>query len=141
MVDLDRGGFFRPIYNGYLGPSIGWVRVFTPNSSMPVSAPGTYIADLSSNYIPVNSTAGPVTIILPPAMQPAVGAGAVPGPFTGTPVRVVDVGGQANAHPITIMPQAGETIMGLASIQITANFGGYTLAPNSAAHMWSSISP
>jgi hypothetical protein len=141
MVDLDRGGFFRPTYNGFLGPSIGWVRVFAPNSSMPVIGPGSFLIDLSVNYVPCNSTAGPVTIMLPPATQPAAGAGAVPGPFTGTPVRIVDVGGQATAHPITIIPQAGETIMGLASVQITVNFGGYTFAPNSSAHMWNSISP
>jgi hypothetical protein len=141
MVDLDRSGYFRPTYKGYLGPSIGWTSVFTPNSSISITQPGTYTVDLSTNYVAVNSTAGPVTVILPPATQPAVGAIAIPGPFTTTPVRVVDVGGQAALHPITITPQPGETIMGLASIQINVNFGGYNLAPNSSAHMWNSISP
>jgi hypothetical protein len=31
--------------------------------------------------------------------------------------------------------------MGLASIQITSNYGGFTLAPNSALRKWNSISP
>jgi hypothetical protein len=139
-LDLDRGGFFRPTYSGYLGPTVGWVPVFTPNSSLSITVPGTYQVDLSTNYVAVNST-GAVTVVLPPATQPAVGAIAIPGPFTSTPVRVVDTGGQAASHPITIVPQAGETIMGLASIQITVAYGGFNLAPNSATHMWTSISP
>jgi hypothetical protein len=141
MLDLDRGGFFRPVYKVQLGPTIGPVEVFTANSSMPISTPGTFSIDLSTNYVPVSSTTGSVTVVLPPATQSAAGAIAIPGPAARTAIRVVDVGGQASTHPITIMPQPGETIMGLASIQINTNFGGYNLAPNSGAHMWNSISP
>jgi hypothetical protein len=49
------------------------------------------------------------------------------------------VGGNAAANPITINPSAGDTIMGLASIQITSAFGGFVLTPNPTARTWNSI--
>jgi hypothetical protein len=109
-------------------------------SSFAITAGGTYNIDLSTTYVTVNTT-GAVTIILPAALNPLAGVGAIPGPFVDAPVVIVDVGGNAQAHPITIQPAAGDTIMGLASIQITVNYGGYTLAPNSVTREWNSISP
>jgi hypothetical protein len=62
---------------------------------------------------------GAVTIQLPPA-----------GSRGGVPTSIIDRGGFAVAHPITILPSGAETIMGLASIMLTSNFGGVTLWPD-----------
>jgi hypothetical protein len=141
MADLDQGGTPRAWYKRYLGPSIGWINAPAEISSIqPITAGGTYTIDLSITYVPVNTT-GSVTIILPPATNPAAGVGAVPGPFAEAPIVIVDISGNAQAHPITIQPAAGETIMGLPSITISTNYGGYTLAPNSTQRTWNSISP
>jgi hypothetical protein len=141
QTDLDQGGTTRQWIRQFLGPSVGWVYAPSTNQ-FPITAGGTYIIDPSTNYIPVNTT-GAVTIILPSAADPsyAGASGAQPGLFVNPPIVIVDTGGNAGAHPITIQPHAGETIMGLASIQITVNYGGYTLAPNSAQKTWNSISP
>jgi hypothetical protein len=57
-------------------------------------------------------------------------------------VTIVDIGGFAQAHPITIKPASGaENIMSLASILLQTNFGGYTLTPSNAQKGWTSISP
>jgi hypothetical protein len=140
MADLDQGGIPRQWGRTYLGPSIGWIVTPAKASSFTITAAGTYNIDLSTTYVQVNST-GAVTIVLPSALNPLAGVGAVPGPFADLPVVIADVGGNAQAHPITIQPSAGDTIMGLASIQITVNYGGYTLSPNSANRIWNSISP
>jgi len=141
MADLDQGGTPRTWARTFLGPSIGWITTPAQTSAiLTVTAAGTYTIDLSTTYVPINST-GAVTIILPTALNPPAGVGAVPGPFADVPIVIVDVGGNAQAHPITIQPAVGDTIMGLASIQITVNYGGYTLAPNSALRTWNSISP
>jgi hypothetical protein len=59
--------------------------------------------------------------------------------FIKNPIKVIDVGGNAAANPITINANAGDTIMGLASIQITSNYGGFQLTPNPTARTWNSI--
>jgi hypothetical protein len=141
MVDLDQGGIPRAWYKRYLGPSIGWINAPAEiSSTLPITAAGTYSIDLSITYVQVNTT-GAVTLILPPATNPAVGPGALPGFFAEAPIVIVDTGGNAVTHPITIQAAAGETIMGLAFIQILTAYGGYTLAPNSAQQTWNSISP
>jgi hypothetical protein len=138
-MDLDQGGTFREWANVYMGPSIGYVRRPVLNT-LPITAGGTYTVDLSTSYITV-STTGSVTVVLPSTLNPVAGVGAVPGPFVDNPVVVADIAGAAAAHPITIQPAAGDTIMGLASIQITTNYGAFTLAPNSSARTWNSIAP
>jgi hypothetical protein len=139
MADLDQGGTFRIFGLGRLGPSIG----FTPipyRSIFPITAGGTYIIDPNTNTIQVN-TLGAVTIVLPAAGGFPTPAIANPGLNVDSQIVIVDVGGNAQAHPITIQPTAGDTIMGLASIQITVNYGGYTLLPIPTARIWNSISP
>jgi hypothetical protein len=64
---------------------------------------------------------GAVTIALPPAAARG-----------GVPTSIIDRGGFAVAHPITILPSGSETIMGLASITMGSNFGGVTLWPDPA---------
>jgi hypothetical protein len=65
----------------------------------------------------------------------------LPGQFVDNPITIVDVGGTAAANNITINPASGDTVMGLASIKIATNYGGYTLAPIPAQRTWTSISP
>jgi hypothetical protein len=138
-VDFDKSGTYRSWVRADLGPSVGMAMLPLQNV-LAITAAGTFTLTPDVTLVQVN-VAGAVTIILPRAAYPPVPAIAVPGLYSGVPVVVVDVGGNAGAHPITIQPAAGETIMGLASIQITAAYGGYTLTPNSAAHTWNAISP
>lgn len=140
QTDLDQGGTPRAWNRQYLGPSIGWVDAPARNI-LAITAGGTYALDPSTSLVTVNTT-GAVTIILPSAVTPSAGAQAQPRLFVQNPITIVDIGGNAQAHPITIQRNnSGESIMSLASIQITVNFGGYTLEPNSSAATWNSISP
>ncbi len=140
QTDLDQGGTSRQWVRTYLGPSIGWVDLPGTNP-FPITAPGVYTLAPDTSLVTVN-VAGAVTIILPSAVNPLVPAGVQPALFAKTPVTIVDIGNNAQAHPITIQPASGsENIMGLAQIQITVNYGGYTLSPNSAQQGWTSISP
>lgn len=134
QTDLDQGGTSREWTNVYLGPSVGWVRMPARNI-LGITVAGTYNVDLSTNYVQINC-AGTVIINLPAAAQPAIPAGATPGQFTRTSVAIVDIGGHAAANPITIQPVAGETIMGLASLTINSNYGGFILYPNAGLKVW-----
>lgn len=138
QLDLDQGGTTREWVNTYLGPSVGWVRLPSRNL-LEVTAAGTYTLDPSTNLVHVD-IAGAVTIILPPASNPAVPAGVLPGRYGKVSVGIVDIGGFASAHPITIQAAAGETIMSLASIRITSNFGGFILYPSNTLKGWTNQS-
>jgi hypothetical protein len=51
-------------------------------------------------------------------------------------------GGNAAANNITITPNnISETVMGLTSIKMATNYGGFTLQPVPAQKTWTSISP
>src|SRR5258708_6207070 len=140
QTDLDQGGTFREWNQVWMGPSIGWVRRPVTNV-LDITIAGTYVIDLSVSLITVN-VAGAVIIKLPAAAAPAVGPGPLPGLFVRNPITIVDVGGKAFANNITIQPSSGaETIMGLASIAITINYGGFTLNPQPSLPGWISISP
>lgn len=139
QLDLDQGGTAREWERVYLGPSVGWV--YLPKRNVfPITAAGTYTLDLSSSYVTV-AIAGVVTVILPTAISPSVPAGVLPGRFVRSPVSIVDIGGHGAGNPITIQPASvAETIMGLASIQITSNYGGFILYPNPAIPGWTNQS-
>lgn len=138
--DLDQGGTYRAWVRQYLGPSIGWAYAPLQNL-LPITAAGTYILDPSTNLVTVN-VAGAVTLVLPSAIDPTVPAGVLPGLFANNPITIVDIGGNASAHPITIQPASVlENIMGLASITLSVNYGGYSLLPSSVLKGWNSISP
>ena len=140
QTDLDQGGTFRQWTRAYMGPSVGWIYVPLQNVLLITSA-GTFAIDPSTSLIEVN-VAGAVTITLPSAVTPAAGGMAQPGLFAQNPITIVDIGGKAQANPITIQRNnANESIMGLASISLSVNYGGYTLQPNSALKTWNSISP
>jgi hypothetical protein len=137
--DLSGSAPTRTFVRQYMGPSIGWVE-FPAQNILPVTAAGTYNLSPDVTLVTV-SVAGAVTIVLPSAIQPTQGA-VQPGLMGNIPITVVDIGGFAQAHPVTITPFSGsENIMGLASISLSVNYGGYTLAPNSTLKGWNSISP
>lgn len=141
QTDLDQGGTNRAWIPQWQGPSIGWIWV-PQNNLLPITLAGTYILDLSTSLVTVN-VAGAVTITMPRATNPNyAGAGMTqPGLFADNPITIVDIGGNAFSNPITINAASGENIMGLSSIQITINYGGYTLAPSTVQQGWISISP
>ena len=128
QLDLDQGGTFREWTKLYLGPSIGWIYV-PGNVLLPIRAAGVYTLLTGTSVVTVD-VAGSVTIILPTAVAPGVPAGVLPGRFAYTPITIVDVGGNAAAHPITIQPASvSEDIMGLPSISISVDYGSFTLDP------------
>jgi hypothetical protein len=138
QTDLDQGGTSRQWVNTYLGPSVGWVRL--PGSNiLTVLQGGTTTAVVGTSLIIVNFN-GAVTIVLPTAIHPSVPAGVIAPPFADIPCTIVDVGGFAASHPITIQPASGaETIMGLASIQITSQYGAVGLRPSNTLKGWTSL--
>jgi hypothetical protein len=138
MIDFDQSGTFRSWMRQDLGPSVGATLI--PASVFPITAAGTYTLTPDVSQVTVN-VAGAVTIILPSARHPSVPPIGQPGLYGNTPIVIVDVGGFAQVHPITIQAAPTETIMGFASIQITAAYGGFTLLPNSAQATWNAISP
>ncbi len=142
QTDLDQGGTNRAYNRIYLGPSVGWITTPAPASSLlSITTPGTYNLDPSTTLVTVNA-AGAVFVVLPSAAVSAAGPQAQPGLFAQTPVTIVDVGGQAQAHPITILPFTGaQTIMGLTLVQITINFGGFTFKPIDAISGWEQLPP
>jgi len=139
QLDLDQGGTSREWQKVYMGPSIGWVSRPVQNV-LSITAAGTYTLDRSTNYVNVN-VAGLVTINLPSALSSLAGAGANPGTYVQNPIVILDTGGNSSTFAITIVPAAGDTIMGLASVQLASNFGAFSLAPNSAQRTWNQISP
>lgn len=134
QTDLDQGGTYRTFLTTFLGPTVGWVSL-PANNILPITAAGTYAIAPDTTLITVN-VAGSVTLTLPSCVQPTVPAGAQPGLFGNLPITIVDIGGNAQAHPITINPQGGQTIMGLSTLSLATNYGSYTLIPLSAQSMW-----
>jgi hypothetical protein len=140
QTDLDQGGTLRQWVRSYMGPSVGWQYVPLQNVLL-ITTAGTYAIDPSTSLVEVN-VAGAVTITLPSAVTPPAGAMAQPQLFAQNPITIVDIGGHAQANPIIIQRNnANESIMGLASIPLSVNYGGYTLQPNSLLKTWNSISP
>lgn len=140
QTDLDQGGTNRQWVRTYMGPSVGWIYVPLQNVLL-ITAAGTYAIDPSTSLVEVN-VVGAVTVTLPSAANPSAGAQALPALFAKNPITIVDVGGHANANPITINPASvSDTIMGLASIQIGVDYGGFTLLPNPTTRAWNAISP
>lgn len=139
QTDLDQGGTARHWVRTYLGPSVGWV-LLPGRNPFPISAAGSYLIQPDTSLVTVNVN-GVVNIILPTSIDPSVPAGVQPALFAKTPITIVDIGGFAQAHPITLIPFSGsENIMGLASIQITANYGAVTLEPSSIQKGWTPLS-
>jgi hypothetical protein len=128
QLDLDAGGTFRQMQKVFFGPSVGWVWV-PATVILPVVVAGTTIVQIGNSLITVNVN-GSVTLQFPKFKGSAAGAGGLPGTFTVTPIVIVDIGGFATANPITLLPGAGETFDGQASISLSSNYGSFTLQPD-----------
>ena len=140
QTDLDQGGTGRQWERKYLGPSVGWVLLPGLNPFGAVTVAGTYTLSPDTTLVEVSCN-GSVTLILPSAVYPTVPPVTVVGSVSKLPITIVDIGGFAANHPITIQAYAGENIVSFASIQISVNYGGYTLNPSNKQAGWSIISP
>lgn len=136
QTDLDQGGTSRQWVRTWMGPTVGWVMLPGRNPVTTITAAGTYILTPDITLVEVN-VAGAVIIMLPTAIHPSVPAVTQPALFADKPITIVDIGGFATANPITIKPASGaENILNLTQIQITANYGGFTLNPSNAQKGW-----
>lgn len=136
QTDLDQGGTSRQWVRTYMGPSVGWQYLPGLNPLPIIIAAGTYVLTPDTTLVQVN-IAGAVTIILTTAINPGVPAITLGQLYAKKPVTIVDVGGFGFTNPITIMPASvAENIMGLASIQISSAYGGYTLSPSNEQKGW-----
>lgn len=133
QTDLDQGGSTRQFERRWLGPSVGWVWTPVENILAVTSASASPV--VGTTLVTVNYN-GAVTITLPDVTQPSIPANSIPGPFLGLPLTIVDIGGFAATHNITINPAAGKTIISLASIAIANAYGGFTLIPNLSTGNW-----
>lgn len=122
-MDLDQSASIKNLQRLYLGPSLGWIDAVGYTMTVPTA--GTTIIPLGMTLVRV-STANLVTVVLPLAR----GNIATPGALAGLPITVIDVTGQASTNPITIQATSPDTIDGLASAQITSNFGFFNFKPN-----------
>lgn len=135
QLDLDQGGSVRQWVRRFLGPSVGWV--LSPDDNVvPITTAGTTTVLVGTTLVTVNVN-GDVTVQLPSAKAPTNATpGALPGKSLGLPITVVDIGGHAATHNVTILPFGTETIMGLASVTISNDFGAMSLIPNLTAGGW-----
>ncbi len=135
QTDLDQGGTSRQWVRTYLGPTVGWVYLPGRNP-FEITVAGTYSISPDTSVVNVRVN-GAVTVILPTVLNPNAPAVSLPALYARTAISIVDVGGFATAHPITIQPKSvAETIMGLASVQIASNFGAFILSPNVQSAAW-----
>jgi hypothetical protein len=136
QTDYDQGGTSRQWVRTYMGPSVGWVDLPGLIPLATITVAGTYILQPNTTIVQVNC-AGVVIITLPTVLEPPVPALTQPALYSKVGITIVDIGGNAGAHPITIKPASvAETILGLTQIQITSNYGGFSLHPSSTQKGW-----
>lgn len=129
QLDLDQGGTYRGWVRQYLGPTLGWTE-FPGQNILQITSPGTYVVGPDTSLVTVNVPAGAVTIQLPTQNLPPSQV-TQPRLCGNVPITIVDIGGHAQVNPITIVPASlAETIMGLAAIQVTVNYGSFVFNPN-----------
>ena len=126
QTDLDQGGTFRQTQLVYMGPTIGWVRAAN-QVILPITAAGTTTVQKGNSLITVSVNANGVVIQLPTSIPNPAGAGAIPGDYPIVPLTIVDIGGFAASHPISILPFGAETIDGLASLSLDTPYGAFVL--------------
>jgi hypothetical protein len=96
----------------------------TPVSATNVdTAMSPYVVQAGDTILLVDSTAGPVTINLPPSIA-----------RDGQEVTVKDAAGAAATNPISIVPDGVEEIDGLAPYVLDSNFTGVKLGPTTGGY-------
>ena len=127
VVDYDQSGFFEPKVRTYLGPRLGWVEQRVKPGIVVTSGVTMLKGDVSLVFV---RATGSVMISLPNVgawmrqnfSQPATG-------FERA-IWIKDLGGNASAFPIIVMPFGGEQLDGLnAAITIIQNFALLRLYP------------
>jgi hypothetical protein len=125
--DLDQGGTFRQYERIWMGPSVGFLLV-PKTAVLPVTSAGVTNILRGTNLITVNVN-GSVTLNLPSSKASAQGPQAIPGQWWLNLVTIADIGGFAQAFPITVNPASGEFISGLATVPLQSNYGAFVLKP------------
>src|SRR6516162_9619484 len=139
MPDLDQCGIFRETTRIYQGPSLGWSQGAVPPTAVTsVTTAGTTVVVQGTSLVHVNVN-GSVTIQLYRSKGSTAGAGQVPGSYLQAIVTINDVGGFAQANPITILPASGETISGSNSFIINSNYGLVSLLADVLNGGWIAI--
>ena len=134
QTDYDQGGTVRNFERVWMGPSVGWALAPVKNV-LAVIAAGVASPLVGTTLITLN-IAGLVTVQLPNPIPPPIPANSMPVPNLGLPLTIVDIGGHCAAFNCTILPSAGKTIMGLASLVIGNDYGAFTLFPNLVTGNW-----
>lgn len=135
--DLDQGGTFRQWTKMYMGPSVGWVPV-PVDAVLNITTAGVHTLVRGTSLVLINVNAD-VSIQLPSSKAAPQGPQAIPGQWVINPVTIVDIGGHAAAFIYTITPFPGETISGLANVDLAADRGTIILNPILTTGGWNLI--
>ena len=127
QTDLDQGGTFRQMDRVWMGPSVGW-QVQLKVAIQNIIAAGTYTIARGTSLIKLFPN-GAVTLNMPSSRASLAGPQAIPGQFVITPVTIVDIGGFAGGVLYRVVPFAGETISGLANVDLASPRGSLILEP------------
>ena len=136
QIDWDKSGLSLQSSRVNLGPSLGWVDV--AGATLAITSAATVAIPFGVSLVNI-SVAGAVTLELPSAKGSRAGGMAQPNTFAIVPITIADIGGHADANPISIQAAPGETIDGLPAITIATKFGAVTLQPNINTGLWSVI--
>lgn len=128
QTDLDQGGTFRQWIKTYMGPSVGWVSV-PVDAVLEVNTAGGTILARGTSLVLIGPVAADLNINLPSSKASPQGPQAIPGQWIINPVTILDVGGLADQHIYRIYPAVGETISGLASVDLATPRGTIVLIP------------
>ena len=127
-MDFDQSGLFEPKVRTYLGPSLGWVEQRVKPETV-ITTGGLTMLHGDASIVLVNVAAA-TSFSLPSVSswmrqnfsQPATGFARA--------IWIKDLGGNASAFPIIVMPFGGEQLDGLnAAITIIQNFALLRLYP------------
>lgn len=99
----------------------GWTDLTTPTSfARSTATTGAHVIPSSADYVAVNYTGGPCTLILPTGVE-------------GKRIVIKDQSGQASKNNISVQGLNGETIDSKSSVIIGIDFGSITVLYADAA--------
>jgi hypothetical protein len=137
QTDLAQGGTFRQYQRVWMGPSVGWVD-YPFTAVLAITAAGVYTIARGTTLIKISAN-GNVTLNLPRSLASPSGPQAKPGDWIIAPVTIVDIGGHASSNTFNVVPAGAETISGLASVQLAADYGSLILEPKIDTGGWNLI--
>ena len=136
MVDLDQSGNGFQGVRTFIGPTLGWTQVRVRPERL-ITVAGTYNATSDDGVILVN-VAGLVTLTLPDVRAWFNQPYSQPAPSFERAIWIKDIGGNAAAFNITVLPWVGggQRIDQQISAALTANFQMLRLYPISDFSGW-----